>query len=149
MVVRYSTVEDAQVLSDISQASMTSYWSRQDFLEAISGEHSLCLTALLDDDIAGYMVMYHAADEGEIPSVAVSSDHRRRGVARALMTTLFDEAKRLGITRIFLEVRRSNAAAIGLYESFGFLCAGERRRFYSDPVEDALIYTALVNTIGV
>ena len=144
MVVRYSTAEDAGVLSDISQASMTSYWSRQDFLEAISGEHSLCLTALLDDDIAGYMVMYHAADEGEIPSVAVSLDHRRRGVARALMTTLFDEAKKLGLTRIFLEVRRSNAPAIGLYESFGFLCAGERRRFYSDPVEDALIYTAVV-----
>ncbi len=142
--IRLSLPEDAAVLSEISLASMNSAWSMQDFLDAINGTQSVVLSAIVEDEIAGYMVMYHAADEGEIPSVAVKHSLRRTGVGHALMNELFSRARSLGLTRIFLEVRRSNAAAIALYESHGFLCAGERKRFYTDPVEDALIYTTVI-----
>ncbi len=143
-IIRFALPEDASALSEISVASMNSAWSAQDFLDAINGTQSIVLSAIVEDEIAGYMVMYHAADEGEIPSVAVKDTHRRSGVGHALMNELFTHAKELGLTRIFLEVRRSNTPAIAYYESHGFLCAGERKRFYSDPVEDALIYTTII-----
>ena len=145
VTVRLSIADDAKPLSDISHASMTSAWSERDFLDAISGDHSVCLTAVADGIVAGYMVMYHAADEGEIPSVAVRETHRRSGVAKTMMTELFARARALGLTRIFLEVRKSNLPAIAYYESFGFLRAGERKSFYSAPVEDALIYTTVIS----
>ena len=145
VTVRLSAPGDAKLLSGISCASMTSAWSEMDFLDAMSGDHSVCLTAVADGTVAGYMVMYHAADEGEIPSVAVHESFRRRGVAHTMMTELFTRARALGLTRLFLEVRKSNMPAIAYYESFGFLCAGERKNFYSDPVEDALIYTTVIN----
>ena len=146
--IRNSVIDDASVLAEISKASMTSAWSQKDFLDAMASDLAVCLTATDGDDIAGYMVMYHAADEGEIPSVAVHGDFRRRGIGHALMNDLFDRARSLGLTRIFLEVRRSNTPAIAYYESHGFLCAGERRNFYNDPVEDALIYTTLIQIKG-
>ena len=40
---------------------------------------------------------------------------------------------------ISLEVRASNAAAISLYKSYGFKIEAVRKRYYSNPVEDALI----------
>ncbi len=144
MMVRLSQPADAEVLDRISGASMTSAWHAQDFLDAMKSDLAVCLTAIVEDEIAGYVVMYHAADEGEIPSVAVHDGYRRRGVGHALMEELFAHARTLGLTRIFLEVRRSNAPAIALYESHGFMLAGERRRFYDNPVEDALIYTTLI-----
>ena len=142
--IRNSVIDDASVLAEISKASMTSAWSQKDFLDAMASDLAVCLTATDGDDIAGYMVMYHAADEGEIPSVAVHSDYRRRGIGHALMTELFAHARTLGLSRIFLEVRASNEAAIELYKKHGFLCVGERKNFYSDPIEDALIYTTIL-----
>ncbi len=145
MMVRSAIPGDAQILAEISKASMTSAWREQDFLDAMESDLAVCLTAVVDNGIAGYVVMYHAADEGEIPSVAVHSDFRRRGIGHALLEELFTHARTLGLTRIFLEVRRSNVAAIGLYESQGFILAGERKKFYDNPVEDALIYTTIIN----
>lgn len=144
MIIRDAVVEDASVLAAISGASMTSVWHEGDFISAMESDLALCIVAALEDEIAGYVVMYHAADEGEIPSVAVRADHRRLGIGSALLAELFSRAAGLHISRIFLEVRKSNEPAIALYEKHGFLCAGSRPRFYSDPVEDALIYTTVV-----
>jgi ribosomal-protein-alanine N-acetyltransferase len=69
--------------------------------------------------------------------VAVDPDRRRRGIASALIGALLD---RVGpAAPVTLEVRRSNAGAIVLYERFGFRSAGVRRRYYADNGEDAVI----------
>ncbi len=142
--VSESLISEAKELSAISAASMTSAWSHSDFCDAIEGAHALCLSAYHKDALAGYVIMYHAADEGEIPSVAVKESVRRQGIGHALMEELFLRAKEKGISRLFLEVRERNKPAISYYESHGFLCAGRRPGFYSDPVEDALIYATMI-----
>jgi [ribosomal protein S18]-alanine N-acetyltransferase len=73
-----------------------------------------------------------------IMNVAVDPDERRTGVATALLRALLE---RVGEprARFTLEVRQSNAAAIALYQGFGFRTAGLRRRYYQDNGEDALI----------
>jgi ribosomal-protein-alanine N-acetyltransferase len=68
---------------------------------------------------------------------------RRKGIARALLQHMLDELS--SAYSAALEVRRSNASAIALYESFGFKCVGQRKNFYSLPTEDALLYTKILN----
>jgi ribosomal-protein-alanine N-acetyltransferase len=63
----------------------------------------------------------------------------REGVATALLRRVMEEAARFGIRRTMLEVRRSNTAAQELYERFGFVVAGTRSNYYTNPVEDALV----------
>jgi ribosomal-protein-alanine N-acetyltransferase len=71
-------------------------------------------------------------------NVAVAPAHRRRGIARMLLDTLFEQTAdgRRGYT---LEVRVSNVGAIKLYEALGFRSRGVRRGYYTDNREDALI----------
>ena len=65
--------------------------------------------------------------------------HRRRGIARRLLTHLMADATAQGCEGIALEVRVSNFAAQGLYRAHGFRLAGLRRGYYRDTGEDALV----------
>lgn len=89
--------------------------------------------------LAGCCGVWISFEEGEIMNVAVRKEYRRKGVAGKLMKELLSRAEKRGAARFILEVREGNLPAIRLYESLGFLHAGRRRNFYSDPAEDALI----------
>jgi ribosomal-protein-alanine N-acetyltransferase len=99
----------------------------------------LTLVAEANGAVAGYVVGRYAADEAEILDLAVREDLRRRGVAKALVGAVAERAGRLGLSRVYLEVRESNVAALGLYQSSGFKPVGRRRTYYHDPTEDALL----------
>ena len=71
-------------------------------------------------------------------NVAVDNRLRREGIASTLLAHLFERADSAG-EQYTLEVRTSNAAAIALYEQFGFRPSGTRPRYYTDTGEDALI----------
>ena len=89
--------------------------------------------------MAGYVIVYFAADESEIARIAVDEKFRRQGVAGALL----DEMERVlagkGIARLMLDVRKSNAAALRFYLSRGFKEDGVRKNFYTNPIEDAIL----------
>ncbi len=114
-----------------------------------ASERSLALLLLdtavgfvcLDDDgtPASYAGMLTVLDEGQIINVATRAKYRRRGLAKKLLLALICEARVRALKSLSLEVRRSNLAAICLYQRLGFFVAGERRNFYNDPREDALI----------
>jgi ribosomal-protein-alanine N-acetyltransferase len=70
--------------------------------------------------------------------LASHPERRRRGVARALLDALIAHGRQNQKRLLLLEVRRSNQAAITLYESCGFQHTGVRRGYYSDTAEDAL-----------
>jgi ribosomal-protein-alanine N-acetyltransferase len=79
------------------------------------------------------------ADELHINTLAVKTEARRRGLATKLLRFAFAEASAAGATRATLEVRRSNEAALRLYERLGFEVRAIRPKYYSQPVEDGLI----------
>ena len=56
-----------------------------------------------------------------------------------LLSALMDLAPVHGVETVYLEVRKSNKAARMLYESEGFVKTGERRDYYADPIEDAVM----------
>jgi ribosomal protein S18 acetylase RimI-like enzyme len=69
---------------------------------------------------------------------------RGRGLGRALLTEVLAVARGRGVESVFLEVRESNAAALGLYRGFGFQEVGQRRGYYDHPREDARILMAKI-----
>lgn len=91
-------------------------------------------------EVAGYAAVFCAADEGNLVSIGVKPQYREMGIARELLDICAEMAAGRGIASIYLEVRESNEAAIGLYEKTGFEKTGKRPRFYRDPEEDALLY---------
>ena len=64
---------------------------------------------------------------------------RRRGIGFKLMEAMIDDCKDRNVQSIFLEVRESNAAAIAMYEQFGFIKISTRKKYYDSPVEDGLV----------
>ena len=89
--------------------------------------------------VLAYGGMMTVLDEGQITNIATHPDHRRRGLGKAVVQALLEEAARRGLCSVVLEVRESNLAAISLYEAFGFTRIGRRKDFYSHPTEAALI----------
>jgi ribosomal-protein-alanine N-acetyltransferase len=89
--------------------------------------------------LAGYIVARMGADELHINNVAVRDNYRRRGIGQTLLDRILDEGKRAGVSCAFLELRAGNAAALALYEKCGFRVTARRPRYYTDPVEDALV----------
>ena len=80
-------------------------------------------------------------DEGDITNVAVRPDRQKEGIGHFLMDSLIRLAEQQGVTTIHLEVRTGNGTAIRLYERMGFTKDGIRKKYYTDPVEDALLMT--------
>ncbi len=98
-------------------------------------------------NIVGYAGLQTALDEGYITNVAVSQNHRRQGIGKALLDALDKKADNLLLSFISLEVRESNTAAIALYASCGYENAGVRKDFYRDPRENAIIMTKRRQTL--
>jgi [ribosomal protein S18]-alanine N-acetyltransferase len=115
-------------------------WSQRDFEDCVTSDATF-LVAETDDgkSVAGYVVAYDAADEGEILNLAVAPGGRRRGLGRALVEEILSELSERGARNIYLEVRESNAAARALYATHGFREVGRRPGYYRRPAEDAIV----------
>jgi [ribosomal protein S18]-alanine N-acetyltransferase len=113
-------------------------WSLAMFVLEMSKQTGICLAATYERRLAGYLICSRYETVWHVMNVAVDLPHQRRGLARALLAELYarvDDER----ARYTLEVRRSNAHAIRLYEREGFRAAGTRRRYYQDNGEDALV----------
>jgi ribosomal-protein-alanine N-acetyltransferase len=93
--------------------------------------------ARYDDTAVGFLVSWHVVDELHILNVATLPERRRQGIARALMAEAFAFARTNDVRQVFLEVRKSNDAAIQLYRKLGFSAMNVRKKYYSDD-EDAV-----------
>jgi ribosomal-protein-alanine N-acetyltransferase len=79
------------------------------------------------------------ASEAHITNVAVRKDYYRQGIGELLLIAMIDLARELNARLLTLEVRISNLAAQNLYYKYGFARAGQRRGYYTDNKEDALV----------
>ena len=91
-----------------------------------------------DGEILSYACLSCAADECDLLTLAVAEKARGKGIGRETLRCAFSKAKARGAEKMFLEVRKSNRAAIALYQSEGFIRLSERRRYYPDG-EDAQV----------
>lgn len=124
-------------LAELETQCFSAPWSEEALREELENPCAHFLTALCDGDVAGYLGCHHIGGEGFVTNIAVFPAFRRRGIARSLVEAALSEP----IDSLSLEVRVSNAAAIALYESLGFVNVGRRPHFYTHPTEDAFIYS--------
>jgi tRNA threonylcarbamoyladenosine biosynthesis protein TsaB len=90
--------------------------------------------------LAGFVVAaVLPGGEAELESIVTAAPDQRRGVARELFATLKHELRRQGVREVMLEVREGNHPAQGFYRFLGFREEARRPRYYSDPVEDAVL----------
>ena len=133
--------EDLDEVLAIERASFSMPWSRGAFLYEMQQNRVARCWVGRDEraHVAGYLCLWEVADEVHITNVAVRPDLRRQGIARSLLRTVLDDARRRRFKIVVLEVRPSNQHAVSLYESFGFRVVGRRRGYYYDTGEDALV----------
>jgi ribosomal-protein-alanine N-acetyltransferase len=105
-----------------------------------SGNRSLH-DAIKEDYIIGFAGCWIMADEAHITEIAVRESFKSRGIGQLMMITLIEMGIELRTNLATLEVRVSNTMAQKLYEKLGFEVVGERKRYYADNHEDALIMT--------
>ncbi|MEA2250012.1 MAG: [ribosomal protein S18]-alanine N-acetyltransferase [Solirubrobacteraceae bacterium] len=136
--IRRLTYADLPQVIAIERRAFPTPWSLAMFVLELSKPGGVCLAARRDDRLVGYLICSRYDTVWHVMNVCVDPDERRQGIATALIEEL---VARVGDdrARFTLEVRTSNAAAIALYEGFGFRTAGTRRRYYQDNGEDALI----------
>jgi [ribosomal protein S18]-alanine N-acetyltransferase len=96
-------------------------------------------------EIAGFLVARRVVSDLEILNFAVRDGHRRRGIGAELLRAALDWAQSFQATHAILEVRASNLAALHFYERQSFEVVGRRARYYTAPIEDALLLTATLN----
>jgi len=94
--------------------------------------------------ISGIVVGRQVLDEAEILNLAVAQGVRRQGEGRALVQRLLNRFTEFQVSRVFLEVRESNAGAIAFYRELGFQPVGRRKDYYQDPKEAATVMELLL-----
>ena len=130
-------------LEQLERMCFSRPWSKKMLAEELDNQCAAFLVAVEPETekAVGYAGLLVVADEGYITNVAVDPSCRRQGVAAQLLQVFDNFAKGNQLAFLTLEVRPSNAAAIALYEGFGFREVGRRRNYYDLPKEDALILT--------
>ena len=145
--IRRLTYADLPQIIAIERRAFPTPWSLAMFVLELSKPAGVCLTALRDGEMLGYLICSRYDTVWHIMNVAVDPVRRRQGIATALLTELLRRLDGRG-ARFTLEVRESNTGAIALYERFGFRAAGRRRRYYQDNGEDAVVMWRTASTLA-
>ena len=139
-LIRRMTIDDVPQVHAIEQATFPLPWTLADFTyEMTSNPVARYVVAEQEGVILGFVGAHIILDEGHITNVAVIKEACGHGLGRLLMDALMQLAANLGARYLTLEVRASNAVAVALYRSLGFIKVSVRKKYYDDNGEDALL----------
>jgi ribosomal-protein-alanine N-acetyltransferase len=131
--------EDIPAIMGIERSSFSTPWSEISFLSEVYKKNAFSNVALFEENVIGYICVNYLLHESHILNLAVHELFRRRGVATILMNDTLKALKRKGCVFMYLEVRASNTGAQIFYERFGFKVESIRKKYYTNPDEDALL----------
>ena len=130
----------ATTFRGLDELAFGGLWSARQYEQQLTDAKSTMLGVWSDDSLVAMACNERVLDEDSMLTLTVHPEWRGRGLARALMLCSLVAAKAAGQTLLTLEVRASNAAAVGLYLSCGLEEVGRRPKYYKDK-EDALLLT--------
>ena len=141
--VRFAVLGDlARVLEIERGAGTAPHWGEAEYLRMVGGEavvRRCLLVADAAEEVVGFGVGKVVGELGELESVAVLEEARRRGVGGAVCRAVVEWCRDAGAVEVELEVRAGSLGAIRMYEGLGFVEVGRRVRYYEGPVEDAVL----------
>ena len=156
VTIRAATAADIPFMMNLERSCPTAaHWSEQQYRQLFqtSGTGSerlvlvICGTGATAADsstgdrgetLLGFLVARRVVSEWELLNIVVAP--RRKGCGQRLVDALLVYAAHTNSDSIFLEVRESNAAARALYHRAGFRQTGQRKSYYTNPTEDAILY---------
>lgn len=128
-------------IAELEKLCFSAPWTEEGIAEELENGNAHFLCAVSGEKILGYIGVHEVCGEAYIDNVAVHPDYRRLGLGEKLLQAAQENAFGRGCEFISLEVRKSNVGAISLYKKLGYQTVGERKNFYTDPAEDAVIMT--------
>ena len=146
--IRAATEEDIPRILEIEKDTIMPPWTHGALLSEIYRDDSFFSVAIASvrspalnsSSIAGFVILRQMSeDEGELLQIAVDEASRRCGAAGMLLGAALRFAVEKALKSVFLEVRKSNEAALALYKKHGFAIVRIRQGYYSSPIEDAII----------
>lgn len=145
--IRKMRKEDCSAVAAIEAQIFPDPWSEQSFRDCLNMERGGGLVAEIpesptsvDGQIIGYAMHYSAGGETHLTNIAVDNQWRRRKVGETILAEIIKLAHEEHSEAVFLEVRESNTAAQAMYRAFGFDEIYRRKKYYTHPPEDALIF---------
>ena len=139
MEIRRAKPDDATRIAELEELYFSDPWQKMDIFSYVCSEDGMCFTALENDKPIAYLIGRIIAPEGEIYRIAVDENYRRRGVGFRLLSFALKTERGRGLEATFLEVRKKNLPARKLYLAYGFREIGERKNYYKNPTDDAVI----------
>jgi len=142
--VRFRPMEEKDLprVGEINAESFLHPWSEELMRRELGHPWSTVLLAVSGPGaglVLGFLVLWTVHDEVHVLNVAVALEHRRRGVARALMEQAAAHGRSRDARLVTLEVRQGNAPAIALYRTLGYQEVGYRPGYYQEEGEDAVV----------
>ena len=116
-------------------------WAILHFEQQLGASHTFQFIARLKatNKLCGFICGQLITGEAEIHKIAVTKEQQRQGIGTALMQHTLQFLKAHGTTSCFLELRASNLPGKYLYNTFHFQPIAVRKKYYSSPVEDAIV----------
>lgn len=139
IVIRKMEEQDLAEVAKLEEENFSMPWSVDSFRELVSHPDALYLVAIDRDRVCGTCGVRNISGEGEVTNVVIREEYRGSGLGQKILTELLRQGAEMGIEAFTLEVRKSNATAIHVYEKLGFVSEGIRPHFYEKPDEDAVI----------
>jgi ribosomal-protein-alanine N-acetyltransferase len=142
-----ANLESLSEILAVEEACFSAPWTRKMLEGELSGNpcaHFLVARPRREEEaskqaILGYLCYWIVFEEVRLMNLAVIESMRHRGIARSLVSTALQTGVSQSAHRAVLEVRASNRAAQALYQGFGFSQTAVRPKYYTNPVEDAVL----------
>ena len=131
-------------IAALEQQCFSDPWSVEMLRPELPDDSHEFLLAVEGEELLGYVGLMTVLDEGYLSNIAVSPEHRRQGIAEALLKALLVRARARKLAFVTLEVRAGNTPAQTLYRKLGFTEVGVRRGYYEHPREDAVLMTLFI-----
>jgi len=135
LAIQLARVPDACELAmmsrDLIEHGLGWSWTAPRIVRNIQSPDTLVITARVRAELAGFAIMYFAADHAHLNLLAVRPQSQRKGIGRRLIEWLEKSASTAGITDVYLEVRTQNMAARNFYRALGYVEFEEIRGYYN------------------
>lgn len=138
VVISNMQIQDLDLIANNLEAEFDDFWNYNVFKAELTNGNSKYLVAKINNEVVGFAGLIPVLDEADISNIVVHKDYRNKKIGSLLLKALLDLATSLNIKTINLEVRKSNIAAIKLYEKYGFEVCGVRKNYYHN-VHDAIL----------
>lgn len=140
IVIRDAEKQDIPALVCLEKLCFPEAWSEDMILSAMNSG-TFYIAAFSGEELAGYAAANIVLDEGQVANIALFPAFRGKGLGKTLTKAMIERCFENGCQTVTLEVRHTNAVAIGLYECLGFKTVGKRKDYYRDPKADGILMT--------